>query len=142
MAGLQICVRGAEAGQDRLAENLGGDVLDRAIRDLMDEADIPVFTRRDPGDDLASCDFRVDDGLATAATVVDHHDEILHAGDLTSSRAPETTRAVFLKNGNKSSKNSEKQKFGITTARQSRTSIESVDSGKHNRDCYLSGVRP
>jgi hypothetical protein len=44
MAGLQICVRDAEVGQDRLAENLGGDVLDRAIRDFMDEADIPVFT--------------------------------------------------------------------------------------------------
>jgi hypothetical protein len=54
----------------------------------MDEADIPVFTRRDPGDDLAPRDFRIDDGLATAAAIVDHHDEILHAGDLTLSRAP------------------------------------------------------
>jgi hypothetical protein len=41
--------------------------------------------------------FRVDDSLATAAAVVDHHDEILHAGDPTPSRAPETTRVVFRK---------------------------------------------
>src|SRR5688572_11281398 len=87
MAGLQVGACRAEVRQGRLAENIGGDVLDRAIRDLMDEADIPVFTRRDPGDDLAPCDFRVDDGLATAAAVIDHHDEILHAGDLTSSCA-------------------------------------------------------
>jgi hypothetical protein len=66
----------------------------------MDEADVPVFTRGDPGDDLAPCDFGIDDGLATAAAVVDHHDEILHAGDLTSSRASESTAALFLKNGN------------------------------------------
>src|SRR5438045_5613999 len=104
MAGLQVGACRADVGQGRFAENLGGDVLDRAIRDLMDEADIAVFTRRDPGDDLAPCDFRIDDGLATAAAVVDHHNEILHAGDLTSSRAPETTMAVFSKNGNKSSK--------------------------------------
>jgi len=34
MAGLQVGVRGADVGQGRLAENLGGDVLDRAIRDF------------------------------------------------------------------------------------------------------------
>ena len=110
MAGLQIAARRADLRQGRLAEDLGGDVLDRAIRDFMDEADIAVFTRRDPGDDLASCDFRVDDGLATAAAVVDHHDEILHAGDLTSSPCAGIDNGRFLKNGNKSSKNSEKQK--------------------------------
>ena len=65
LAGLQVGLRRAEVGQGSLAENLGGDVLDRAIRDLMDEADIAVLTRHDPGDDLAPCDFRVDDGLAT-----------------------------------------------------------------------------
>ena len=78
MAGLQVGPRRTDLGQGRLAEDLGGDVLDRAVRDFMDEADIPVFTRRNPGGDLAPCDFRVDDGLATAAAVVDHHDEILH----------------------------------------------------------------
>lgn len=50
----------------------------------MDEADVFILTRRDPGDDLASCDFRVDDSLATTAAVIDHHDEVLHAGNLTS----------------------------------------------------------
>src|SRR6476660_1193395 len=59
----------------------------------------PVLTRRDPGDDLAPCDFRVDDGLATAAAVVDHHDEILHAGDLTSFRVSRLTGVVFPKSG-------------------------------------------
>ncbi|MBR1278348.1 hypothetical protein JQ624_27100 [Bradyrhizobium sp. AUGA SZCCT0283] len=49
MAGLQIGGGRAEVGQGSLAEDLGGDILDRAIRDFMDEADIPVFTRRDPG---------------------------------------------------------------------------------------------
>ena len=44
MAGLQVGTGRAEVGQGRLAEDLGGDILDRAIRDLMDETDIPVFT--------------------------------------------------------------------------------------------------
>jgi len=44
MAGLQVGARRTDVGQGRFAEDLGGDVLDRAIRDLMDEADIPVFT--------------------------------------------------------------------------------------------------
>src|SRR6187399_2875053 len=92
MAGLQVGACRADVGQGRFAENLGGDVLDRAICDFVDEADIPVLTRRDPGDDLAPCDFRIDDGLATAAAVVDHHDEILHACDLTSFRVSESTR--------------------------------------------------
>jgi hypothetical protein len=32
----------------------------------------------DAGDDLAPGDFRIDDRLATASPVIDHHDEILH----------------------------------------------------------------
>jgi hypothetical protein len=55
-----------------------------------------------------------------AAAVVDHHDEILHAGDLTSSARPKSTMAVFPKNGNKSSKNSEKQKLRREDGRDSR----------------------
>ncbi|KRQ95338.1 hypothetical protein CQ10_32840 [Bradyrhizobium valentinum] len=95
MVGLQVGARRADLRQGRLAENLGGDILDRATCDFVDEADIPVFTRRDPGDNLAPCDFRVDDGLAAAAAVVDHHDEILHAGDLTLSRASVSTMQYF-----------------------------------------------
>src|SRR5512138_899599 len=82
MLGLQVRPRRADLGQGCLAENLGGDVLDRAVGDFMDEADVSVLPRCDPGDNLAPCDFRVDDRLTTAATIVDHHDEILHAGDL------------------------------------------------------------
>ena len=78
-AGLQIGTGRPDLGQGRLAENLRSDVLDRAVRDFMDKADVPVFARGDPGDDLAPCDFRVDDGLAAAAAVVDHDDEVLHA---------------------------------------------------------------
>ena len=50
--------------------------------------------------------------------------------------------AVFLKNGNKSSKNSEKQKL----RREDNRAIVGIDRisrfGKRNGDCYLSGVRP
>ena len=53
LVGLQVGIRRADIGQGRLAENLGGDVLDRAIGDFVDEADIPVFTRRDPRDDTS-----------------------------------------------------------------------------------------
>jgi hypothetical protein len=60
MTGLQTRSGRADLRQGGLAENLGGDVLNRAICDFVDEADIAVLTRRDPGDDLAPGDFRVD----------------------------------------------------------------------------------
>jgi len=69
--------------------------LSRAVCDFVDGADIAVLTRRDPGDDLAPGDARVNDGLATAAAVVDHHDEILHDGDLTSPRGSIDRRHYF-----------------------------------------------
>src|SRR6188472_3595730 len=100
MAGLQIGARRADLGQGRLGENLGSDILDGAVHDFMDEADIAVFTRRDPRDDLAPCDFRIDDSLAAAAAVVNHYDKILHAGDLTSSRMLGSTMPIFPKIGN------------------------------------------
>ena len=40
LAGLQIGAGGADVGQCRLGENFGDDVLDRAISDFVDEADI------------------------------------------------------------------------------------------------------
>jgi hypothetical protein len=43
-AGLQIGVVSANLGEGGLAENIGGDVLDRGLIDLMNEADVPVFT--------------------------------------------------------------------------------------------------
>ena len=57
-----------------------GDIFYRRIRDFMDEADVLVFARSDPGDDLTPCDFRIHDGLAAAAAVIDHHDKVLHVG--------------------------------------------------------------
>jgi hypothetical protein len=53
LIGLQIGARGVDVGQGRLAQYFGGDVLDRAVRDFMNEADIPIFAGRDPRDDLA-----------------------------------------------------------------------------------------
>ena len=32
--------------------------------------------------EMTSRDFGIDDGLAATAAVIDHHDKILHAGDL------------------------------------------------------------
>ena len=49
------------------------------IGDLVDEADVPVFAGRDARDDLAAGDLGIDDGLASAPAIIDHHDEILHA---------------------------------------------------------------
>jgi hypothetical protein len=46
----------------------------------MDEADVLVFAGHDTRDDLPPRDFWIDDGLATAPSVVDHHDEILQGG--------------------------------------------------------------
>jgi hypothetical protein len=40
LAGLQIGTGRADLGQRRLGENFGDDVLDRAISDFVDEADI------------------------------------------------------------------------------------------------------
>src|SRR5882724_3003320 len=82
LVGLQIGAGRVDVGQGCFAQDIGGDVLDRAIRDFMNKADIPVFARRDPRYDFAPGDFRIDDGLAAAPAVIDHHDEILHAGDL------------------------------------------------------------
>ena len=81
MLGLQVRTRRADFGQGRLTENLGSDVPDRTAGDFMDEADIPILPRRDPGDDLAPCDFRVNDSFVTAATVIDYRHELRHAGD-------------------------------------------------------------
>jgi|UPI00041AB326 hypothetical protein len=74
--GLQIGAGRLDIGQRRLAQDVGDDVLNRAIRDLMDKADVPVFAGRDTRDDLAPDDFfRADDGLAARAGRNRHHDE-------------------------------------------------------------------
>src|SRR6185369_9606655 len=64
-----------------LGEHGLGHVLDGAVQDFVDEGDVLVFARGDAGKDLASRDLGIDDGLAAAPPVVDHHDKILHEND-------------------------------------------------------------
>jgi hypothetical protein len=82
MAGLQFGARDRDFRERCLRQNLGGDIVDRRIGDLMNEADVFVFAGRNARDDFAPGDFGIDDGLAPAPTVVDHHDEILHGAVL------------------------------------------------------------
>ena len=76
------------------------------VGDLVNEADIVVFAGRHARDDLAPGHFRIDDGLAPAPSIIDHHDEILHAlvAALPVRALPELV-AVFLKIRNRSSNN-------------------------------------
>ena len=111
MVGLQIGVCRVDIRHRRLDQNIGGDIFDGRIRDFMDEADIPVFAGRDPGDDLAPCDFGIDDRLAATAAVIDHHDKILHAGDLGLSPDAGTECQYFGKSEVGQVQNSEKQKL-------------------------------
>ena len=46
IASLQIGFGRREVGNGGFAENVGDDILDRRIGDLMNEADIPVFAGR------------------------------------------------------------------------------------------------
>src|SRR5580658_8917583 len=78
-ARLNIGAVGRDVGQGGLGQDLGGDVVDAGIGDLVDEADIAVFAGYNARDDFAPGHFRVDDGLAPAPSIIDHHDEILHA---------------------------------------------------------------
>ena len=50
LAGLQIGVCRSDIGKGGLVHDVSGDILDRGIGNLMDEADVLVFARRDPGD--------------------------------------------------------------------------------------------
>ena len=54
------------------------DVLNRRLRNLVDEADIGILSRRDPRDDLAPCHLGIYDRFTAAAAIVDHDDDILH----------------------------------------------------------------
>ena len=76
--GLRVGVVDGDFGEGGLGQNLLGDVLDRAVQDFVNEADIAVFARGDPRDHLAPGHLGIDHGLAPAAAVVDHDDEILH----------------------------------------------------------------
>ena len=79
MAGLQIGARHRDLGNGGLRQNLRGHIVDRTIGDLVNEADVPVFAGRDARDDFPPRHFRIDDGLAPAASVVDHDNKILQS---------------------------------------------------------------
>jgi hypothetical protein len=81
-AGLQIGAGARDFGKRGLGQNLGRDIVDRGIRDLVNEADVLVFAGSYALDHPASGDFRIDDGLAPAPPIVDHYNEILHGGSV------------------------------------------------------------
>src|ERR1700687_5608353 len=68
MAGLQVGARDRDFRERCLRQNLGGDIVDRRIGDLMNEANVFVFAGRNARDDFAPGDFGIDDGLAPAPT--------------------------------------------------------------------------
>ncbi|MBR1152735.1 hypothetical protein JQ575_19110 [Bradyrhizobium sp. JYMT SZCCT0428] len=107
LVGLQIDACRANVGKRGFVQNVGGYVLDGGIDDFMDKTDVPVFTRRNPRDDLAPGDFRIDNGLAATPAVIDHHDEILHIWQSVS--PPGTDDPSIAENQKKSSENSVKQ---------------------------------
>ncbi|MBR1230334.1 hypothetical protein JQ600_36190 [Bradyrhizobium sp. AUGA SZCCT0176] len=107
LVGLQIDACRANVGKRGFVQNVGGYVLDGGIDDFMDKTDVPVFTRRNPRDDLAPGDFRIDNGLTATPAVIDHHDEILHIWQSVSH--PGTDGTSIAEKQKKSSKNSAKQ---------------------------------
>src|SRR5581483_504930 len=76
--GLPIEVIDRDFGEGGFGQNLLGDVLDRAVHDFVNEADVGVLARGDPRDHFAPGHLGIDHGLPATAAVVDHDDEILH----------------------------------------------------------------
>lgn len=68
--------------------------------DLVDEADVLVFARHDPRDDLAPGDFGIDNGLAAAAAVIDHHDKYCMLAIWLPPGYLNRRQLLFRKNGN------------------------------------------
>src|ERR1700742_1699693 len=77
--GLRVDIFDCDFGEGGFGQNLLGHVLDRAVDDFVNEADVAVFARGDPRDHLAPGHLGIDYGLAPTAAVIDHDDEILHA---------------------------------------------------------------
>jgi hypothetical protein len=78
MPGLQLGAGDRDFGKGGFRENLFRDVVDRSIRDFMNEADVLVLAGNHARDDFAPGDLGVDDSLPPAPSVIDHHDKILH----------------------------------------------------------------
>src|SRR5450631_750276 len=85
--GLQFGANYRDFGKGCLGHNLGRDVIHRRICDLVDEADVFVFAGGHARDNLPPRDFRIDNGLASAPSVIDHRNEILHGGARFAARA-------------------------------------------------------
>src|SRR6202165_5095907 len=81
-AGLQIGASNGDFGKVGLRQNLSGDIVDRSVGDFINEADVLVFAGGNARDDFAPGDLGIDNGLAPAPSVIDHHDKILHGGVL------------------------------------------------------------
>src|SRR5882757_4623071 len=111
-ARLQIGAIGGDLGEGGLGQDLVGDIVDNTVHDFVNKADVLVFAGCHTRDDLAPGDLGIHDGFAAAASIIDHHDEILHRGDGCLARdAVVLTSVVFLKIRSKSSCNSENQKL-------------------------------
>jgi hypothetical protein len=61
----------------RFVDQLGRDVLDETVGNVVDEREIPVLAALDSGDDVRARMFRVNDGLPTEAAEILHDNEII-----------------------------------------------------------------
>src|SRR5262249_3444204 len=61
--------------------DVGRDVLDRPVVDLVNEADVAVFPRCHARDHVAPGHLGIDHGFTSTPTIIDHHHKILHAGN-------------------------------------------------------------
>ena len=75
---LEVDIFRRDPGKGGLGQDGLGHVLDRILCGFVNERDVLVLARSDAGDDFAPSDLGVDDRLATALPLIDHHDEILH----------------------------------------------------------------
>ena len=69
-AGLQVRAGRRNFGNGGLRQDLGRDVIDRRTRDLVNEADVLVLAGSHAGDNFPPGDFRIDNGLAPAPSII------------------------------------------------------------------------
>jgi hypothetical protein len=100
MAGLQIGPWHRNFEKCCLGQDFGGNVFDRGIGDFVNEADVLVFAGHDAGDDFPPGDLGIDNGLAPAPPIIDHHDEILHGGALFGPESKRADAAIISENRN------------------------------------------
>jgi hypothetical protein len=95
--GLQIGFAGCDFGQGR-GQNVLGHICNHAIGDFMNEADVALL--RHARDHLSPGDVGINHGFAAAPAVVDHHDEILHAGPVRQAGQASIERGHNFRNRN------------------------------------------